>query len=237
MENDDACKWVSYDDGIESFNFSKKDGYYPAVAVIGDRFYHGNKFLPFEEIKKTFTGMDGSWHDMNHWGTNYFQILGSNIEWIVGHNDGTYIDEDLKQMVTAVFIENSAAKSDVFNGFMNICRNANRVPNVSVSFWADKTIKQVKDLTEEVDIPDGMHDDDEIFYLHTLEWKALSTVLEGACNDGDGCGIGIFKNQVKTTNVDNNSISIQIEHNDELNSLIKEILKEKIKKEKIKGGK
>lgn len=186
-EDDGACEWLKNEEGL--FEFSDDDGSYSAVAVIGDRFYKG-KFLANEEIEKAHKGMNGAFHDINHYGTSYLVMFGPNLEWIVGYQDDTKMLKN--RMTTKIHIEDSAPKAQVWKSFMKICEKAGRVPNVSVSFWASNKTVNTKDLPEGTDWKSqGYKDDDEVPYLYNLDFRALSTVFKGACDDKAGCGVGI----------------------------------------------
>ena len=241
LYDDNAVEWIG-----DFFNFdaTTESNTYPAVCVIGDRFYKG-KFLPASEIEKAYKTMDGAFHDINHWGTSYPNGFGTqtNIEYVIGFQKNTKYDPVTKRMTTEIYIEDTAPKAEVWKGFMNICRKANKVPNVSVAFWASSVEKPVSELPKDVDYKQyGLGDNDNVIFLTDLEFHALSTVFKGACDDKTGCGIGI-------TYDNDNTITISIDSEsdikpyyyaqaDEIEKLKKEILKEKIKKEElINGGK
>lgn len=190
--DDGACAWITSDEG--NYEFSDEDGSYSAVAVIGDRFYKG-KFFSYDELKKSFKGMDGTFHDINHFGTSYPAGLfsRSNIEWVVGYQKGTMLTDVDKKMRTKIYIEDSAPKANVWKSFMKICEKAGRVPNVSISFWANSKDVLASDLPDGADYASqGYRNTDMVPYLYDYEFKALSTVFQGACDDKAGCGIGIY---------------------------------------------
>jgi hypothetical protein len=191
IENDGAIKWSQpiymFSEG-ETENFIKCG----STCLIGDRFYKG-KFLAFSEIEKAYLSMNKAFHDINHWGTTHPLTGQPNLEWIIGYQDGTTINKTTKQMTTDIYINKSAPKFDVWKNYVDICKKANRVPNVSVSFWADMKEIPAKDLP--VNCSEyGYNDDDIVQYLHNIEFQALSTVFRGACDDKTGCGIGIGYN-------------------------------------------
>jgi len=254
-----------YDDGALIWNEkndihiyrAKDSNSYPAVCLIGDKFYKG-MFLSMDEIRRAYKTMDGAFHDINHWGTSYPAGLYSmpNIEYIVGYQKDTTIDEANKLMKTYIHIEDTAPKADVWRGFMNICEKAGKIPNVSVTFWAGRKDISAKDLPDGVDYKSmGYKDDDTITSLVDLEFHALATVFKGACSDNDGCGIGLNYDDIdsiyKTQSITKKNNAIVVSHkvyddidvaknntsiDDERTILKKEILKEKIKKEELING-
>jgi len=246
MYGDGALSWDTCDSKVNFFNSDKnKDGeVYPAVCLVGDRFYKGN-FLPASEIEKSFSSMDGAYHDLNHWSTSY-GVFGTetNIEYIVGYQDDTKYDADSKKMTTNIHIVDSAPKSKVWHGFMDICKLAGRVPNVSVTFWADRKTMSVKDLPKGVDYKTyGLSEDDTFDALVNLEFHALATVFRGACDDKSGCGIGIEYEATGNTVVisydkdPENYYIVDVTSADEIEKLKKAILVEKIKMEELSNGK
>jgi hypothetical protein len=259
MYEDGAIEWDGCI-GLESF--SNDTDTYPAVCLVGDKFYKGN-FLPAKEIEKAYHTMDGAYHDLNHWSTSYPGGFNSesNIEYVVGYQDGTTFDKINKKMKTNIHIEDTAPKSAVWKGFMNICKKAGRVPNVSVTFWADKKDLSVKELPDGVDYKSyGFKDDDVVTVLVDLEFHALATVFQGACDDKAGCGIGITNQSTNigayTKSPDTDTVTVAYDTYPtvfyggtfmtkpftgwedtllimKINELKKEILKQKIKKEEL----
>lgn len=135
--------------------------------------------------------MDGSYHDINHWGTT-FTDGNPNIEYIIGYQRNTHLDPISKRMKTDIFINEEAPKYQIWKNFIDINRKAGRTPNVSVSFWGSTKNIQAKELPKDIKYQSyGYSEDDNITYLYDLQFQALSTVFQGACNDKDGCGIGI----------------------------------------------
>jgi len=57
-----------------------------AVALIGDRFYHG-AFVPAVELEKAHKGWENTLHDISHMGTTHIQGLTatSDILYFVGY--------------------------------------------------------------------------------------------------------------------------------------------------------
>ena len=224
IATDNALEWIKDKQG--QYEFTDSDGNkHTAVAVIGDRFYHG-KFLPGKELEKGYRTMDGAYHDINHMGTSYsgglFSPERSNIEYIIGYQKGTTYNPTTKQMKTNIFIKKDAPKYNAWKNYVDISRDIGRQPNVSVSFWASRKDMLAKDLGEDIDYKtQGFKEDDIVPYLYDIEFRALSTVLQGACNDKAGCGIGIGMNQTPTdtptyvyTDMNGNPVDIIFTNND-----------------------
>jgi len=193
-----------------------------ATCVIGDRFYKG-KYLSMTELQKSHKTLDGSYHDINHWGTTYLDG-NPNVEYIVGYNDNVRLDPVTKAMTADIHIVETAKNYGTWRGFSDINKGARRIPNVSVSFYASKKNMKAKELGIDF-AAQGYRADDEVEYLYDLEFQALSTVFKGACNDKDGCGIHKQDNCHKPKEMEDMKI---IENK-------QEILKEKINR--MKGRK
>ena len=188
---------------------NEDDGSFKAVAVVGDRFYK-NKFLSYNEMSKAYKGMDGAFHDIDHHGTTWLDGHPS-IEYIIGYQKNTTIDPVSKRMTTDIVIDKNAPKYQAWENYVRNCRNAGRVPNVSISFWASSKNMRAKDLPKNIDYSAyGYDDNDTVEYLYDINFIALSTVMQGACDDKMGCGIGIMSehddtkkiiNQIKENNM------------------------------------
>jgi hypothetical protein len=168
-----------------TFNTDSKNDF-KATCVIGDRFYKG-KYLSMTELQKNYKSMDGSYHDINHWGTTYLDG-NPNIEYIVGYQDNANLDKTTKALTADVHIVETARNYDTWRGFFDINKAAKRIQNVSVSFFASN--KKMKASELGIDFAaQGYRADDEIEYLYDLEFQGLSSIFKGACSDKDGCGI------------------------------------------------
>ena len=176
-----------------TMNLDKKDKQdstkddFKAVCVYGDRFYK-DKFLSMAELQKAYQSLNGSYHDINHWGTTYLDG-NPNIEYIVGYQDNVKLDSTSKALTADIHIMKSAEKYQLWRGFVDINQKINKIPNVSVSFYSSKKMMKAKEL-EGIDFAaHGYKGDDDVDYLYDLDFQALSTVFKGACSDADGCGI------------------------------------------------
>lgn len=191
MVNDGIMQYIEDSPRIDlQASTSKDDNVHKAVALIGDRFYKGS-FLSFKEIEKAYRGMDGAFHDINHWATTYLDGS-SNIEYIIGHQKNTTLDPVNKTMKTDISINKEAPHYPSWKNYVDICHECGRIPNVSVSFWATNSTMKASELPTTVNFSEhGYTNDDDVPCFTALGFQALSTVLQGACDDKDGCGIGI----------------------------------------------
>jgi len=168
-----------------------------AVALVGDKFYHGS-FLSADELKKAHKQWENTLHDINHQGTTDIKGLtaSSNILYFVGYNDNVRYDEKRKSMVMDVHIVDKTHYASAWRGYVELCEQSNQTPNVSVSFMAKTKAVKVSDLPDDVDYKAyGLSEDDHVSYIYDIQPQALSTVFRGACSDKDGCGIGMCQNQ------------------------------------------
>jgi len=192
---------------VFNLDATSSDNKFNAIAVIGDRFYK-NKFLSYEELSKSYHGMDGAFHDIDHHGTTWIDGHPS-IEYIIGYQDNTMVDPVSKRMTTDIHIDHDAPKYQAWENYMRTCRKAGRTPNVSVSFWASSKDMKARDLPVNYGAY-GYDDDDIVECLYDINFVALSTVMQGACDDKMGCGIGVHMseeeqkiiNEIKTNNLE-----------------------------------
>lgn len=162
-----------------------------AIALIGDRFMRGN-FLSAIELEKASQQWKGTLHDINHMGTTYRNGFSaqSNILYFVGWQDNVFYDAESKAVSMDIHPDLETRYGRDWNAFVGLCEKAGRIPNVSVSFLGK--VKQVKAS----ELPEGTNysaygygKDDMVNYIYDIKPRALSTVLEGLCNDKQGCGI------------------------------------------------
>ena len=164
-----------------------------AIAVVGDKIIKGN-FMPAAELKKSIEHWNGTLHDINHMGTtritpmSMFGMSGSDIRYFVGWQDNTQYDEDSKSLSMDIHINEDTMYGKTLLAFIDLCEEANKIPNVSISFFAKRRQELVKNLPINYEAY-GLDPEDKITYLYDIQPRALSTVLEGACSDKDGCGI------------------------------------------------
>jgi hypothetical protein len=166
---------------------------FTAVALIGDKFYK-DKFVSMAELKRSYHTLEGTYHDINHWGTTYLD--GSpNIEYVIGYNDNVKLNPVTKALTADIHVLKSAKNYSTWRGFVDVNKAIGRTPNVSVSFYSIKKVIKASNLPV-VDLAAyGLKDNGDVTYLYDIEFQALSTVFKGACSDKDGCGIGMSYHQ------------------------------------------
>jgi len=163
-----------------------------AVALVGDRFYHG-AFVPAVELEKAHKGWENTLHDLNHMGTTHIQGLTatSDILYFVGYNKNVTYNKESKSVSMDIEIDDNTHYAKAWRGYMSLCEKAGQVPNVSVNFSGKTKRVQAKELPEGVNFSEyGLKPTDYVDYIYDIEPGALSTVYRGACSDSDGCGIG-----------------------------------------------
>lgn len=163
-----------------------------AVALIGDRFYHG-AFFPASELKKAHKGWENTLHDINHQGTTSIHgfTATSDIRYFVGYNKNVSYDEENKSMSMDINVVDDTEYAKAWRGYVKLCEEAGQVPNVSIHFMAKTKQIKAKDLPDDVDYSAfGYKENDPVTCIYDVQPGALSTVYRGACNDASGCGIG-----------------------------------------------
>jgi hypothetical protein len=209
MDCDHAIAFID-DKTIELKDKDTDPNKFNAVAIKGDCFYKG-KFLSFAEIEKAHKTMDGAYHDINHWGTSYPIDGHPNIEYIIGYQKNTVIDPIHKTMKTDIIVNPDAPHYKAWKNFVDINKQTGRRPNVSVSFWADNKTIKARDLPMGTNYNmEGYKEDSDVPVLTNLSFQALSTVFKGACDDKQGCGIGL-NDTIVSKNNDREKLELMIE--------------------------
>lgn len=161
-----------------------------AIAAIGDKFY-GNVYVSSEILRKTAKSWNGTYHDLSHLATMFPAGLGAieNMEYIVGYNDDAHFDESLNGVRVKFHINHNSPKYKTWKNFVDICRDSGRVPNVSI--FGSARFKAVKrnSLPAGTQIPKGAEQNGYVIAMADLVPFAITTCLQGKCNDKDGCGI------------------------------------------------
>jgi hypothetical protein len=158
-----------------------------ATAVIGNRVMRG-VYVPYEELKKSIDSWNGTFHDYNHMATSFGEFnQKSNIEYVIGYQDSAIADDVTKAIRMKIHINNNHPKYQYWKSYVDTCKAAGKTPNVSMSVFA-KT-KPMK--TSGLENCDDYSEDESIPYMYDIKPRALTTALEGVCNDKNGCGIGI----------------------------------------------
>lgn len=169
-----------------------------AVAIVGDRFYKGH-FMPAAELKKAYKLWEGTLHDINHMGTTYITGFFAipNILYFVGYNNNVKWDNKTKSVSMDINIKDDTKYAKDWRAYVNLVEEAGGIPNVSIAFNAKVKLVKANELPKDVNWKEqGYTKDDLIPYICDIEPQALSTVLRGACNDKNGCGIGIKHNEI-----------------------------------------
>ena len=76
-----------------------------AVALVGNRFYKG-QFMPAKELKKAYKQWEGTFHDINHFGTTFpvgFFFI-PNILYFVGYNNNVKWNNKTNPLITIMYV-------------------------------------------------------------------------------------------------------------------------------------
>lgn len=163
------------------------------IAMIGDRFMRG-QFFSAAELEKSKPLWENTLHDINHMGTTYRTGFSaqSNILYFVGWQDNVQYDAESKALSMDIHPKLNTRYGKDWNAFIELCDEAGRVPNVSISFLGKVKRVRANTLPEGSNYSDyGYGENDMVDYIYDVRPRALSTVLEGLCNDKQGCGIAI----------------------------------------------
>jgi len=161
------------------------------IAMIGDRFMRG-QFFSAVELARSASLWESTLHDINHMGTTFRTGFSaqSNILYFVGWQDNVQYDHESKSLSMDIHPSADTRHGKDWQGFVKLCDEAGRTPNVSISFLA--RVKKVRASS----LPEGSNysaygykEDDMVDYIYDVKPRALSTVLQGLCNDEQGCGI------------------------------------------------
>lgn len=161
-----------------------------AIVAVGDRFY-GNIYVPSEVLKFTAHLWESTYNDISHLGTLYPAGLSSveNIEYITGYNSDSFFDESVNGVRLKMHISHNAPKYNVWKSFINITKDAKKIPNVSIfGFSKFKTISKNK-LPSGTVIPESLSNSNYFVVMAEIIPVAVTTCLKGKCDDSAGCGI------------------------------------------------
>lgn len=166
-----------------------------ATAIIGNRMMNGY-YIPYSELKKSVNAWNGTFHDISHLGTSYPDTVPpfrrENLEYVVGYQSDTKADDATKELNMTVKISKQSKKYPEWRSFIDICKAAHKIPNVSVSLNAKAKEMRASDLCDEDKGECGLdssNDKKSIICLCDIEPKALTTCLKGACDEKRGCGL------------------------------------------------
>jgi hypothetical protein len=200
-----------------------------AIALKGDEFYK-ECYLPASELEKAYKGWEGTLHDINHMGTTHLMGLGvtSDIRYFVGYQDNVKYDPETKKVAMDIHVDEQTQYGKTWKAYVNLCKKAGRVANVSVTFLAKRGTAKAKDIVYNYNEL-GFKGEETVTYIKDIKPVALSTVLKGACSDDKGCGIGQCPVQqseesVTSTKTDK-EIQAEKEYEQEKQKLIEELKK------------
>ncbi len=163
-----------------------------AIAAIGDRFY-GNIYVPSDVLRATYRFWNSTYNDISHLGTMFPAGTSSieNMEYITGFNSDASYDEMSKSLNVKMHISHESPKYQTWKSFMDISKDANRIPNVSIfGFYKAKAIHKSKIAAGAI-IPQGALRGDYVIAMTHMIPFAITTCLKGKCDDAAGCGISV----------------------------------------------
>lgn len=166
---------------------------YEIVVAIGNRFMNGG-YLSEEEIKKSLDKWNNTLHDINHAGIG---SISQDIRYFVGYHTNVRYENKALYMTLNIVDDTEYAKS--WHGYIELCKKAGKIPNVSMTFLAKQEFVKSEELPNYKEF--GLNGDETVPILKDIVPIAVSTVVIGRCNDVDGCGI---KNVVENGVVPNN---------------------------------
>ena len=161
-----------------------------AVVAVGDRFY-GNMYVPSSVLKVSANQWNSTYNDISHLGTMYPAGMGSveNMEYITGYNSDAGFDEAINAVRVKMHINQNSPKYNVWKSYMDISKDAKRVPNVSIfGFYKSKAIRRSVIPSGTV-IPESALHGEYVVAMAELIPFAITTCLKGKCDDVAGCGI------------------------------------------------
>ena len=162
-----------------------------SIAMIGDRFMN-RQFFSASTLEKSAPLWENTLHDINHMGTTFRTGFSaqSNILYFVGRQDNVQYDAETKALSMDIHPKLNTHYGQDWQAFIELCEEATLVPNVSISFLGKVKRVQASELPEGSDyVAQGYKETDMVEYIHSVVPRALSTVLQGLCNDKQGCGI------------------------------------------------
>jgi hypothetical protein len=175
----------------EEVTNGETDTEYKITAMIGDRFMNGG-FFPAKELQRVYKKWEGTKHDINHFGTHFPAgfFSQSNILYFVGYHKNVKYNTATKEMTMNIVIHPNAMYADAWKAYIDICKMSGAIPNVSVTYMGKQEYVLAKNLPKEAKWKaEGFDKDDLVPILSEVEPVCVATVLEGRCNDKDGCGM------------------------------------------------
>lgn len=158
------------------------------IAIVGDRFMNGG-FFSMEELRKCYKIWERTLHDYNHEGTGsgIFNNL-SDITKFIGYHKNVIINEENKTVSMELVPVKETAGYNAWNGFIKLMEQAGNTVNVSVTYYGKRRMVKASDLPNDEYKKFGFNENDSVPYLENVIPVCVSTVLQGRCNDKDGCG-------------------------------------------------
>lgn len=156
---------------------------YEIVAAIGNRFMNGG-YLSEEEIKRSLDKWNNTLHDINHAGIN---SLGQDIRYFVGYHTNVRYENGALRMTLNIVDDTEYAKA--WKGYIKLCKEAGRVPNVSITYLGRQEFVKAEELPNYKEF--GLTGNETVPVLRDVTPIAVSTVVIGRCNDSDGCGVDL----------------------------------------------
>jgi len=161
------------------------------VALKGNMFKKG-RFMSASAIEKSIDSWNGTLHDINHFGTTHSLPFDTrpDIRFFVGYHDKAEYNAESKTATMNVHIDENTMYGKTWSSYVDLCAKAGRVPNVSVSILGKIEYVQAKNLPEDANYKEfGYTEEDFVPCFTEVYPVACSTVLKGAWDEKDGCGI------------------------------------------------
>lgn len=160
------------------------------IAVIGDRFMNGG-FLSKEVLEKSYKKWNGTLHDVNHMGTSTgFFLAQSDVFYFVGWHSNVEYNKGTGEVSMQLNIYEKTKFAQDWQAYVDLCQLAGRIPNVSVTYYGKRDWILASTLPKNVPWKAaGYGKDDLVPILNEITPVCVSTVLQGRCNDKDGCGL------------------------------------------------
>ncbi len=177
-----------FEDVSEGEAGPKTEKTWTVVAATGDKIKKGT-FMPASTLEASVDKWEGTLHDINHMGTTHSMLdPRSDIRFFVGYHDNVSYDAESKSLRMRLTVDENTMYGNTWKSFVNLCSKAGKVPNVSVSVLGRVKYMKAKDLPEGVDASE-YGEEEMVPYFEEIIPRAVSTVLQGAWSEKDGCGI------------------------------------------------
>jgi len=162
----------------------KGESTYKIVAAVGNMFMDGG-FLSNDVLKRSAKQWNGTLHDINHKGVS---SKGMDILYFVGYHDNAEFNDETGELTMALHIDDDTKFSRDWKAFVNLCKKAGKMANVSTTYAGKSILIEAKKLP--IDYTKfGLQGNDLVPYLENVYPVAVSTVLSGRCDDKAGCGV------------------------------------------------